>query len=79
MTLDVTSETKEKIDKLPERLSEEFADVEPSTVEKEVAEVAQDILLDAKVEDFVPLLAHRYTRERLLEEGHEPLRDDDPA
>jgi hypothetical protein len=79
MTLEVTSETKEKIDKLPERLSEEFADVEPSTVEKEVAEVAQDLLHDAKVEDFVPLLAHRYIRERLLEEGHEPLRADDPA
>jgi hypothetical protein len=72
--LRVTGETKQKLDHLPERLSDEFEDVAPSEVREEVKEVTDTLLSDAQFDDFVPLLAYRYTREHLLDDGHKPSR-----
>ena len=74
MPLSVTSDTKQKLEHLPQRLSDEFADVEPGEIEREVVEVADTLLREAHFPDFVPLLAHRVIREHLLDEGHEPQR-----
>jgi hypothetical protein len=76
MPLRVSDETKQKIERVPERLSDEFSDVAPSDVKEEVKEVTEDLLEEAKFEDFVPLLAYRRARENRLDEGHEPSRDD---
>jgi hypothetical protein len=73
--LQVTAETRQKIDRLPERLSDEFADVAPQEIQEEVDELAEALLEEARFEDFVPLLAYRQSRDQLLEEGHEPSRD----
>jgi len=70
----VHSVTRTKLDHVPQRLSDEFADVSPADVEPKVAEVARVLLAEARFTDFVPLLAHRFVRERLLDEGHEQVR-----
>ena len=44
--------------------------VELKAVEHEVAEVAGALLEQARFPDFVPLLAYRYTREHLLDDGY---------
>lgn len=77
MPLYVTAQTKQKIDNLPDRLSDEFADVAPNEVREEVEEVTETLLNDAQFEDFVPLLAYRYTREHLIGDGHDPSRDEE--
>ena len=48
-----------------DRLAEEFAGVfSQETIERYIAE-SQDLLGDAKVNVYVPVLAHRFARERL--------------
>ena len=69
MTVRVTGETKAKLEHVPQRLRDEFADVDPAAVEDEVAEVADSLLEQARFPDYVPLLAYRYTREHLLDEA----------
>jgi len=49
-----------------ERLAEEFAGVfSQETIERYMAE-SEDLLGDARINVFVPVLAHRFTRERLM-------------
>jgi arsenate reductase len=57
--------TQQHIDKAAERLAEEFAGIfSHETIARYMAE-SQDLLGEAKVNVFVPVLAHRFARERL--------------
>ena len=57
--------TKQHIDRAAERLAEEFEGVfSQETIARYMAE-SQDLLGDSKVNVFVPVLVHRFTRERL--------------
>jgi hypothetical protein len=46
-------------------LVREFATVDRELVHREFERIAGDLLRDAKVMDFVPVLARRHTREQL--------------
>src|SRR5918996_2923836 len=57
--------TQQHIDQAAERLAEEFAGIfSQETIARYMAE-SQDLLGEAKINVFVPVLAHRFTRERL--------------
>jgi protein-tyrosine-phosphatase len=57
--------TQQHIDQAAERLAEEFAGIfSQETIARYMAE-SQDLLGDAKINVFVPVLAHRFARERL--------------
>lgn len=57
--------TQQHIDKAAERLAEEFAGIfSQETIARYMAE-SQDLLGGAKLNVFVPVLAHRFARERL--------------
>jgi len=57
--------TQQHIDQAAERLADEFAGVfSQETIAAYMAE-SQDLLGDAKLNAFVPVLAHRFARERL--------------
>jgi arsenate reductase len=57
--------TQRHIDNAAERLAEEFAGVfSQETIARYMAE-SQDLLGESKINVFVPVLAHRFTRERL--------------
>jgi arsenate reductase len=57
--------TQQHIDQAAERLSEEFEGIfSQETIARYMAE-SQDLLGDAKINVFVPVLAHRFARERL--------------
>jgi arsenate reductase (thioredoxin) len=57
--------TQRHIDQAAERLADEFAGIfSQETIARYMAE-SQDLLGEAKINVFVPVLAHRFTRERL--------------
>jgi protein-tyrosine phosphatase-like protein/low molecular weight phosphotyrosine protein phosphatase len=57
--------TQRHIDQAAERLAEEFSGVfSQETIARYMAE-SQDLLGDARINVFVPVLAHRFCRERL--------------
>jgi arsenate reductase (thioredoxin) len=57
--------TQRHIDQAAERLADEFAGIfSRETIARYMAE-SQDLLGEAKINVFVPVLAHRFTRERL--------------
>lgn len=57
--------TQHHLDQAAERLAEEFAGIfSQETIARHMAE-SQDLLGEAKINVFVPVLAHRFTRERL--------------
>jgi protein-tyrosine-phosphatase len=57
--------TQQHIDRAAERLAEEFAGIfSQETIARYMAE-SQDLLGEARINVFVPVLAHRFTRERL--------------
>ena len=57
--------TQQHIDQAAERLAEEFAGIfSRETISRYMAE-SQDLLGEARIYAFVPVLAHRFTRERL--------------
>ena len=57
--------TQQHIDNAAERLADEFAGIfSQETIARYMAE-SQDLLGDAKINVFVPVLAHRFARERL--------------
>ena len=68
------NETRTKLDHVPQRLSDEFADISSADVERDVSRVANALLERARFTDFVPLLTHRIVREALLDEGREQVR-----
>jgi arsenate reductase (thioredoxin) len=65
MTQALDPVTQRHIDQAAERLADEFAGIfSRETIARHMAE-SQDLLGDAKINVFVPVLAHRFTRERL--------------
>ena len=57
--------TQQHIEKAAERLADEFAGIfSQETIARYMAE-SQDLLGETKINVFVPVLAHRFTRERL--------------
>jgi hypothetical protein len=70
VTLSVVGETKQKLEHVPERLTEEFPEIDPEQVTREVTEVAGALLQVARFPDYVPLFAYRFTRERLVDQQH---------
>jgi Protein of unknown function (DUF3562) len=48
-------------------ITREFHLLDPELVQQEFARVTDDLLRNAKVTDFVPVLAHRHVRENLKE------------
>lgn len=46
-------------------VAREFGALDPDVVRREFARVTDDLLRDAKVTDFVPVLVHRHVREKL--------------
>ena len=69
MTREPHTDTEKKLDHVPERLIDEFPDVPEEPVERDVRAVADRLARRAKFTDFVPLLVHRFVRERLLDLG----------
>jgi arsenate reductase (thioredoxin) len=58
--------TQRHIDRAAERLADEFAgSFSRETIARYMAE-SQDLLGEATINVFVPVLAHRFTRERLM-------------
>jgi hypothetical protein len=46
-------------------VAREFDALDPGLVHREFTRVSDDLLRDAKVTDFVPVLVHRHVRENL--------------
>lgn len=46
-------------------VAREFGALDPEVVHREFRRVSDDLLRDAKVTDFVPVLVHRHVRENL--------------
>jgi hypothetical protein len=46
-------------------VAREFGMLDPDVVHREFARVSDDLLRDARVTDFVPVLVHRHVRENL--------------
>lgn len=46
-------------------VAREFGQLDPELVHREFARVTDDLLRDARVTDFVPVLVHRHVRENL--------------
>jgi protein-tyrosine-phosphatase len=63
---ELSPETKWHIDKAVEVLVEEFGDHQtPETIQRIMDDSVRSLVDQAAVEDFLPVLAHRFTRERL--------------
>ena len=62
-------ETRRKLEHVPDRLENEFPEEPPDRVEREVDVVSDELLRRARFPDYVPLLVHRFVRERLLDRG----------
>jgi hypothetical protein len=46
-------------------VAREFGQLDPELVHREFARVTDDLLRNARVTDFVPVLVHRHVRENL--------------
>jgi hypothetical protein len=46
-------------------VAREFGTLDPEVVHREFARVTDDLLRNARVTDFVPVLVHRHVRENL--------------
>ena len=65
MTLQLQEATRHKLDHLPEVLQREFADIASDRVRHEVEAVTGQILAEATIDDFLPVLVYRYARDHL--------------
>jgi hypothetical protein len=63
------AETRRKLDHLPGLLEDEFPDLTHDAVVQTVERISTDMLARATIEDFVPVLVHRFAREQILESG----------
>jgi phage terminase Nu1 subunit (DNA packaging protein) len=61
--------TRKKLDHIPAELQREFPQIPLERIDELVDSLSVRLLLAAHFDDFVPLLAHRRARERLLEEA----------
>jgi phage terminase Nu1 subunit (DNA packaging protein) len=66
----VSEGTRKKLAHIPQELQREFPHVPVERIDELVDALSVRLLLAAHFDDFVPLLAHRRARERLLEESH---------
>ena len=65
--MQLDQETQRHIARCVESLTDEFTGrVAPARVELEVRQVADQLAAEARLGDFIPTLAHRFGRERLL-------------
>jgi hypothetical protein len=62
-------DTRRKLDHVPELLQEEFPGLPHAAAVETVETISTDILARATIEDFVPVLVHRFARERILDRG----------
>jgi hypothetical protein len=62
-------ETRRKLDHLPALLEDEFPGLPHAAVVQTVESISGALLARATIEDFVPVLVHRFARERILERG----------
>jgi hypothetical protein len=62
-------ETRRKLDHVPALLEDEFPGLPHAAAVEAVEAVSSDILARATIEDFVPVLVHRFARERILGRG----------
>jgi arsenate reductase len=65
MTQAVDPVTQQRIDRAAERLADEFSGIFSKETIARYMEESTDLLGEARVNVFVPVLAHRFTRERL--------------
>ena len=57
--------TRKKLQRIPVELQREFPDVPLEQISELVEVLAHRLLVAARFDNFVPLLAHRWARERL--------------
>ena len=57
--------TRKKLQRIPVELQREFPDVPLEQISELVEVLAHQLLVAARFDNFVPLLAHRWARERL--------------
>jgi len=67
MALKMKQETEQKLERVVVLLADEFPYVRPDDVNQKVSVVTRDLVAQARIEDFLPVLVHRYAREQLLE------------
>jgi hypothetical protein len=67
MTLEIHPDTRRKLERLPQMLADEFPALAPETVRLELEAVTHRMVATARIEEFVPVLVHRFARESLLE------------
>jgi hypothetical protein len=65
-------ETRRKLDHVPGLLEDEFPDLPHAAAVQTVEAISSDLLANATIEDFVPVLVHRFARERILDLGRVP-------
>ena len=63
------AETRRKLDHLPGLLEDEFPGLAHDAVVETVERISTDMLARATIEDFVPVLVHRFAREQILDSG----------
>jgi hypothetical protein len=60
-------DTRRKLDHVPELLEDEFPGLPHDAAVETVETISSDLLALATIEDFVPVLVHRFARERILD------------
>jgi hypothetical protein len=68
----VRPDTRRKLDHVPALLEEEFPGLPHAAAVEAVEAISRDILARATIEDFVPVLVHRFAREQILDRGRVP-------
>jgi hypothetical protein len=69
MTLQMNADTQRKLDRLPATLEAEFPDIDAEVVRIEVDTVTREMVANATIEEFLPVLVHRFARDHLLAFG----------
>lgn len=59
-------DTRRKLDHVPALLQEEFPGLSHDAAAQTVETISRDVLGRATIEHFVPVLVHRFARERIL-------------
>jgi hypothetical protein len=70
MTLEIHPDTQRKLERLPQVLADEFPTIAPETVRLELEAITNRMVATARIEEFVPVLVHRFARQSLLELSH---------
>jgi hypothetical protein len=65
-------DTRRKLDHVPALLEDEFPGLPHAAAVEAVETISSNILASATIEDFIPVLVHRFARERILDLGRVP-------